>query len=77
MRGDMKNTLKYHLFHSIYQENQTRKNIRSLRILSSKGISNKYLNCYISAAVQLLLGTSVSEMLPSLLESDTAVTLIL
>ena len=68
----MKNTLKYHKFHSIYQENQTRKSIRSLRILSSKGSSNKYLNCYISAALQLLLGTSVSEMLPSLLESDAA-----
>ena len=68
----MKNILKYHKFHSIYQKNQTRKNIRSLRILSSKGISNKYVNCYMSAALQLLLGTSVSEMLPSLLESDTA-----
>ena len=72
MPDNMKNTLKHHKFHSIYQENQTRKNIRSLRILSSKGISNKYLNCYMSAALQLLLGTSVSEMLPSLLESDTA-----
>ena len=68
----MKNTLKYHKFYSIYQENQTRKNIRSLRILSSKGSSNKYLNCYIRAALQLLLGTSVSEMLPSLLESEAA-----
>lgn len=32
MLDDMKNTLKYHKFHSIYQQNQTRKNIRSLRI---------------------------------------------
>ena len=72
MPENIKNTLKYHKFHSIYQENQTRKKIRSLRILSSKGISNKYLNCYMSAALQLLLGTSVSKMLPSLLEPDTA-----
>ena len=72
MPDNMKNIDMPDKFHSVYQENQIRKNIRSLRILSSKGISNKYLNCYLSAALQLLLGTSVSEMLPSLLESDTS-----
>ena len=44
-----------------------------MKTLSAKGISNQYLNCYIiSAALQLLLiDTSVGEMLPSQLESNS------
>ena len=42
-----------------------------MKILSIKIISNQYLNCYISAVLQLLVSTSVSEMLPSQLQSNS------
>ena len=42
-----------------------------MKILSIKVISNQYLNCYISAVLQLLVSTSVSEMLPSQLQSNS------
>ena len=41
-----------------------------MKILSIKVISNKYLKCYISAVLQLLIRTSVSKMLPSQSQSS-------
>ena len=60
----------YRKFLSLYRQNKL---IDKVKTLSAKGISNQYLNCYIiSAALQLLLiDTSVGEMLPSQLESNS------
>ena len=61
--------LHYHKFLSPHRENCNTKSISSLDILTNKGISNQYLNCYISASVHLLLGTTICAMLPNLLEN--------
>ena len=60
----------YRKFLSLYRQNKL---IDKVKTLSAKGISNQYLNYYIiSAALQLLLiDTSVGEMLPSQLESNS------
>ena len=42
-----------------------------MKILSIKAISNKYLKCYISAVLQLLISTSVSKMLSSQSQSSS------
>ena len=42
-----------------------------MKIISIKVISNKYLKCYISAVLQLLISTSVSKILPSQLQSSS------
>ena len=63
--------LNYHQFSPLYQQNQNKKLIGKVKILSIKVISNQYLNCYISAVLQLLISTSVSEMLPSQLQSNS------
>ena len=57
MSDAIKLPLKYHKFLSLYQQNQNKKVIGKVKIPSAKGISNQYLNCYISAALQLLICT--------------------
>ena len=42
-----------------------------MKIISIKVISNKYLKCYISAVLQLLISTSGSKILPSQLQSSS------
>ena len=66
-----KSRLQYSKFSSPHRENCNTKSISSLDILTNEGISNQYLNCYISASVQLLLGTTICTMLPNLLENDS------
>ena len=61
--------LNYHQFLPLYQQNK--KFIAKMKILSIKVISYQYLKCYISAVLQLLISTSVSEMLPSQLQSSS------
>ena len=71
MNDAIKLRLNYHQFSPLYQQNQNKKLIGKVKILSIKVISNQYLNCYISAVLQLLVSTSVSEMLPSQLQSNS------
>ena len=66
-----KSRLQYHKFLSPYQESCNTKSFSSLHILTNQGVSNQYLNCYISALVHLLLGTTTCAMLPNLLENDS------
>ena len=47
----LKIRLTYRKFLSLYQQNQNKKLIYKVKILSTKGISNQYLNCYISGAL--------------------------
>ena len=63
--------LHYHKFLGPHRENCNTKSISSLDILTNKGISDQYLNCYISASVHLLLGTTICAMLLNLLENDS------
>ena len=62
MSDAIKLRLNYHQFLPLYQQSQNKKLIGKMKILSIKVISNQYLKCYISAALQLLISTSVSEM---------------
>ena len=71
MHDAIKLRLNYHQFPPLYQQNQNKKLIGKVKIISIKVISNQYINCYISAALQLLISTSVSEMLPSQLQSNS------
>ena len=71
LSDEAKTRLQYHKFLSPYRENCNTKSISSLDTLTNKGISNQYLNCYINASVHLLLGTSICDMLPNLLENDS------
>ena len=71
MNDAIKLRLNYHQFPPLYQQNQNKKLIGKVKILSIKVISNQYLNCYINAVLQLLISTSVSEMLPSQLQSNS------
>ena len=66
MSDAIKLRLNYHQFLPLYQQNK--KFIGKMKILSIKVISYQYLKCYISAVLQLLISTSVSEMLPSQLQ---------
>ena len=59
LSDEAKSRLQYHKFLSPHRENCNTKSISSLDILTNKGISNQYLNCYISASVHLLLGTTI------------------
>ena len=70
LSDEAKSRLPYPKFLSPHRENCNTKSISSLDILTNKGISNQYLNCYISASVHLLLGTIICAMLPNLLEND-------
>ena len=70
LSDEAKSRLQYHKFLSPHRENCNTKSVSSLNILTNKGISNQYLNCYISASVHLLLGTIICAMLPNLLEND-------
>ena len=45
--------LYYHEFLPLYQQNQNKKLIGKMKILSVKVISSQYLKCYISAVLQL------------------------
>ena len=71
LSDEAKSRLQYHKFISPHRENCNTKLISSLDILTNKGISNQYLNCYISASVHPLLGTAICAMLPNLLENDS------
>ena len=71
LSDEAKSRLQYHKFLSPHRENCNTKSISSLDILTNKGISNQYLNCYISASVHLLLGTTICAVLPNLLENDS------
>ena len=71
MSDAIKLRLNYHQFLPLHQQNQNKKLIGKMKILSIKVISNQYLKCYISAVLQLLTSTSVSEMLPSQLQSSS------
>ena len=70
LSDEAKSRLQYRKFLSPHRENCNTKSVSSLNILTNKGISNQYLNCYISASVHLLLGTIICAMLPNLLEND-------
>ena len=70
LSDEAKSRLQYHKFLGPHRENCNTKSISSLDILTNKGISNQYLNYYISASVHLLLGTTICAMLPNLLEND-------
>ena len=69
LSDEAKSRLQYHKFLSPHREHCNTKSISSLDILTNKGISNQYLNCYISVSVHLLLGTTICAMLPNLLEN--------
>ena len=71
LSDEAKFRLQYQKFLSPHRENCNTKSISSLNILTNKGISNQYLNCYISASVHLLLGTTICAVLPNLLENDS------
>ena len=71
LSDEAKSRLHYHKFLSPHRENCNTKSISSLDILTNKGISDQYLNCYISASVHLLLGTTICAMLLNLLENDS------
>ena len=45
----------------------------SLNILTSRGITNRHINCYINAPIQILLGSSVAYFLPDLMSHDTEI----
>ena len=71
LSDEAKSRLPYPKFLSPHRENCNTKSISSLDILTNKGISNQYLNCYISASVHLLQGTTICAMLHNFLENDS------
>ena len=49
----------------------------SLNILTNRGITNRHLNCYISAPIKIILGHSVAYFLPDTLIQDLELTKLL
>ena len=63
LSDEAKSRLQYHELLSPHRENCNTKLMSSFDILTNKGISNQYLNCYISASLYLLIGTTIYAML--------------